>query len=276
MVAVYHERGNGRKEEGAAPAESDHSDDISDGHAFTCEFECKNFQLIPKSNHLGEHPASLDFWMDVKRRKTWDFDTNNLLENCSIEELRESGAAAAVRRLPVGVKSIRTTFFFRDEVTVQNAGSIGMDDPLEGVKQNQPSSSCALNRLTNTAGFAAFPNNMVRNLSFPAQQHVTDAKKEYQPARALNLLAKKAKKGHQSSRVLKQLNSTTGFIASTLMEPAARTDFAIGPNFASRLQNAGSIGVDDLLEGVKQNQPSSLCALNLLANPLGSLSVPTI
>lgn len=194
-------------------------------------------------NHLGEQPASLDFWMDVKRRKTWNADSDQLLEDRSVEELRES----AVRRLPAGVKSIRTTFFFRPEV-LQN---------LEGVLQNLPSSSRVLNRLTNTAGFAASlnnmtpakkehrltntaglaPNNVVHNTSFPPHQNVTPAKKEQRNTAGLaaassnmtRILEPAASRAVQPSE-----NVYVDYPFFSTLEPAAKTDFNIGTNFVRR------------------------------------------
>jgi hypothetical protein len=117
-----------------SPAKSGHSGDSPDDRTFTCEFKCKNFQLIPKSNHKDEHPASLDFWVDVERRKTWDLDTDKLLEDCSIDELRESGAKC---RLPVGVKSIRTTFFFRENINIQEGSADCDTSNMPDEKQNE-------------------------------------------------------------------------------------------------------------------------------------------
>jgi hypothetical protein len=78
--------------------------------SFDCVFQCKNYQLVPKTNHLGEQPISQDFWNDVTRRVTWNNKTNTVIEDLGIDDLRTVGATG---KLPPNVKEIKCTFFFR-------------------------------------------------------------------------------------------------------------------------------------------------------------------
>ena len=89
--------------------------------SFTCAFECKNYQLIPPKNDKGEVPPTRDFWNNCVRRVTWDDSTNKIIEDLKINELRHFGASL---KLPVNVKKIRTTFFFRPNLQPDAAAHI--------------------------------------------------------------------------------------------------------------------------------------------------------
>ena len=72
------------------------------------------FQTLPRKNERGEHPPSMDFFGAVKRRVTYNTHTNEVIEDAEIHELEESGER---NRLPPGVSSIQTHFYFlRDAI----------------------------------------------------------------------------------------------------------------------------------------------------------------
>ena len=81
--------------------------------SFTCVYESKLHQLLPRFNNFGEAPPTMDFWNDVTRRITWNDKTNQIIEDLSIAELKKKGATT---KLPVNVKRIRSQYFFRDDL----------------------------------------------------------------------------------------------------------------------------------------------------------------